>query len=358
MRDYLVNHRASQTVTIFHPLGEDDGGLHEVTVFEHGELKSQKRRVLPSRPPFTYPLDLVIPLRSPSTDCWFGFNCLAAFRGLAERGTGRAGKVVYWGIDYVEDRFGKGQMTRAYEWLDGLCCRRSDAWFDLSEAALLARRARHGAKLLAPSKVVPMGAWLGRVPTTGPDGHTARRLIYMGHLVPRQGVSLLVDVIAILKSGGDSVTADVVGRGPELAALKAQASALGVADRIEFHGFVEDHRDVERILASGSIALAPYTDDPSSFSTFADPGKLKAYLAAGLPILMTGVPPNAKDLESLGAATVLPPLPERFAAETRRLLERPAAWARCRSASLEVARQYDWETILSGVLTDLGFDCT
>ena len=38
----------------------------------------------------------------------------------------------------------------------------------------------------------------------------------------------------------------------------------------------------------------------------ADPGKLKVYLAAGLPILLTDVPPNAQELAAIGGAEIVP----------------------------------------------------
>jgi len=52
-----------------------------------------------------------------------------------------------------------------------------------------------------------------------------------------------------------------------------------------------------QLLSSASIGLATYLESEESFTQFADPGKLKNYLAAGLPIVMTRVPYNADSLE-------------------------------------------------------------
>ena len=355
MRDFLVAHGAGRVQTIFHPLVPEDGGVHEIAVWQRGELTRRSSHALPSRIPATYALDLLVPAWPAASDCWFGFNCLAAIRGLAARRAGRTEQVVYWGIDYVDNRFGDGLMTRAYEWMDGVCCRQATAWFDLSAAAMEARQRRHAGRPLARSAVVPMGAWLDRVPTTPSDGHLARRLVYMGHLVPRQGVTLVLEALAVLAPEDPAVSADIIGRGPELDGLKARAEALGISDRVRFHGFVADHRELERILASASVAFAPYVPDETSFTSFADPGKLKSYLAAGLPILMTAVPPNAADLAAAGAAEVLEHDARAFAGAARRLLESPADWATRRGAAREYARQFDWETILGEVLNDLGY---
>jgi glycosyltransferase involved in cell wall biosynthesis len=200
-----------------------------------------------------------------------------------------------------------------------------------------------------------MGAWLDRVPSTPPDGVERGRIVYLGHLVPRQGVTLLVEALVLLARRTE-VSADIIGRGPLEDELRRRVEREGLADRVRFHGFVADHREVERLLADASIALAPYATDPDSFSRFADPGKLKAYLAAGLPILLTEVPPNAHDLAERGGAELIEYSVEALAASVERLLASPDEWRRRRAAALAYARQYDWPAILEPALASIGFD--
>jgi glycosyltransferase involved in cell wall biosynthesis len=351
LREFLLERGARRVTTILHPLVREGDTRHVISVEEPGEPPTIRRFSLPVRPPFTYVFDPLVPLRSPQVDGWFGFNSLACARGLLARSRGRAGSVVYWCVDFVPQRFGRGMVTRAYDAFDRLCCRRADARFELSSAALEGREARHGipSDQLAPARVVPMGAWLDRVPTTPTDGHKRRRVVFLGHLVQRQGVALLMEALALLPD----VTADVIGRGPLENELRRDASQLG--DRVRFHGFVADHRDVERILAGASAAVAPYELDPESFSRFADPGKLKSYLAAGLPILLTDVPPNARELAERGGAELIPFSAEALAAGIERLLAAPDEWQRRRVAALSLAREFDWPVILGPALESVGF---
>ena len=351
LRDHLVQRGARRVTTVLHPLGADDDGLHEVAVFERGTAGSLRRVRLPSRPPLSYPLDLLVPARAPRADAWFGFNALACARGLVPR---RAGTVVYWCVDYVDDRFGTGHVTRAFNAVDGFCCRRADARFELSEEARAARSARHGGDRLAPAHVVPMGAWLERMPVTPERGHDARRVAFLGHLVERQGVSVLLAALAGLAERGANVTADVVGRGPLEQALRDEAAELGLGESVTFHGFVPRHEDVERILAAASVGVAPY--EAGSFTQYADPGKLKAYLAAGLPIVTTTVPPNARELEEAGAAVLVDGSPAGIADAIERLLDTPEEWRTRREAALAVARRYDWSVILDDALGRVGFE--
>ncbi|MBJ7600633.1 MAG: hypothetical protein DLM67_20545 [Candidatus Nephthysia bennettiae] len=357
LRDYLVRERAGSVTTIAHPLSGEDGGRHEIRRWEHGRFATSLKLRLPSRPPLTYPLDLLAPLLPPRVDAWMGFNALACGQGLAARAAGRAGVVAYWCVDYVDNRFGRNPLTWLFERADSFCCRHADARFEVSEAALEARTARHGgdSTRLAPASVVPIGAWLDRVPRTDQDSFRRQRAVYLGHLVPRQGVRVLLDAVALLRRRGVDVDAAVIGRGPLEAELRAQAANLEIEEAVTFHGFVKDHRDVERILAASTVAVAPYDTAAESFTRFADPGKLKAYLGAGLPILLTAVPPNARELAEAGGAEIVPFAAEAFAGSLQRLLGDEPEWRRRREAALEHARQYDWGRIFPPALASLGF---
>jgi glycosyltransferase involved in cell wall biosynthesis len=355
LRDFLVERGAALVTTIFHPLmtiGEPD---HEVKVWERGRLVHERVYHLPSRPPLTYPLDLLVPLWPPKVDLWVGYNALATWRGLEARRLGRAGQVVYWGVDFVRDRFGRNPVTGFYEWLDGHCCRRANARFELSEAARQARDRRHAERPLAPSYVVPMGAWMERIPITRPDGEQARKVVYLGSLIPTQGGLKLMEALGILAAEGVPFTAEVVGRGPLEEQMKQRAAALGMADLVKFHGFVADDGEVAAILASGSVGMATYDPGVESFTRWADPGKLKNYIGAGLPIVLTDVPPNARELESEGVAELVEYDAPAIARAIRRVLDSHTEFEARRAAALRYRTQYDWARILTTALANMGY---
>ena len=356
LRDYLVEKRARRVMTIFHPLGAEDEPVHKIDVYEAGQLVSSKSVPAPSKPPFTYPLDLFIPPWPAPADVWFGFNATACLRGLAAKKLGRAEKVVYWCVDYVDNRFGHGLLTRAYERIDGVCCRHADARFELSDAAAQARDDRHAGQRLAPTTIVPMGSWTQHTPKTSADAWQKRHVVYLGHLVPRQGVATLIDAIRLLNRDGSRVSADIIGRGPEEAALRGKVERDGLTEVVRFRGFIDDHRQVEAILAQGSLGVAPYLTGVGSFTQFADPGKLKAYLGAGLPIVLTPVPPNAKELEESGAAFIVESSAESVAHGIETVLSSAAEWQRRRAAALVLTQRYDWEVILRDALRTLGLN--
>jgi glycosyltransferase involved in cell wall biosynthesis len=235
-----------------------------------------------------------------------------------------------------------------------MCCTRADARIELSDAARTGRDRRHdlGADV-APTHVVPMGAWLDGIVTTPSDGFRRRRIVFLGHLVPRQGVELLLDALALLKDRGEGFSAEVIGGGPLEATLRERAGTLGLGDVVRFHGFVPDHRDVERLLAESSVATAPYRPGEGTFTEYADPGKLKAYLAAGLPIVLTDVPPNASELARTGGAEIVAYDAAAIADALSRSLSSAARWQERRQAALDQARRFDWPVLLADLLRKL-----
>jgi glycosyltransferase involved in cell wall biosynthesis len=357
LRDHLVA-AGADVVTILHPLVPEQTPEHVVRAYRSGREASRRSIGVPLRPPLSFAVDPLVPLRVPRVDAWFGFNPLACGRGLVDRRLGRSRRVYLWSVDFVPDRFGAGSLlTRLYDRLDRYCCEHADGRVELSAAAREGRNARHGlAGQAARARIAPMGAWLDRVPTTQPDAIAARRVAFLGHLVPRMGVDTLLDALAQLAAKGERIEADVIGTGPLAHDLRSRAAALGLGDAVRFHGFVPDHRDVERILAGCTVAVAPYAEETGSFTRFADPGKLKAYVAAGLPTLLTDVPPNAGELAREGGAELVDDDAGALAYALSRLLGSPEEWRERRAAALAYARRFDWAVVLPDVLRELGLE--
>jgi glycosyltransferase involved in cell wall biosynthesis len=353
LRDHLVG-RGARVVTVFHPLTSHEGTRHLITTYAGGARIEERTIHLPLRPPFSYAFDPFVPLASQPTNTWFGFNPLACARGLAARRRGRARSVVLWSVDFVPQRFGPGPLTRIYDRVDRFCCLHADARVELSEAARDARSLRHRLPpTAAPAHVVPMGSWLDRVPTTSPDAFKRRRIVFLGHLVEGKGVEILLEALALLTARGEAFTADIIGTGPLEASLRERAVALELGRPVRFHGFVADHRDVESLLSESSTAVAPYSPDDLTYTRYADPGKLKAYLAAGLPIVLTGVPPNADELTREAGAEIAEYDAAAIADAISRSFASGEQWEVRRRAALAYARRFDWNVLLPDILEKL-----
>ena len=82
---------------------------------------------------------------------------------------------------------------------------------------------------------MPVSAELFDATTSGPR---SRRLLFVGRLMPQKGIDLLLGALGQLPA---DVGLDVVGDGPDRAAMEALASSLGVGDRVRWHGAMKQH---------------------------------------------------------------------------------------------------------------------
>jgi glycosyltransferase involved in cell wall biosynthesis len=72
------------------------------------------------------------------------------------------------------------------------------------------------------------------VPADRPRSHTSLRVLYVGRLVQRKKVDVLIEAVA---AASMPLTLRIVGSGPEEAALRASVERHGLTSRIEFRGF-------------------------------------------------------------------------------------------------------------------------
>jgi glycosyltransferase involved in cell wall biosynthesis len=355
VRDYLLA-RGARLVTVFHPLGSEEQGRHELVRYDGTGRARRRVLTLPSRPPMTYPLDLVVPPTFPIVDGWIGFNNLASLRGLAARRRRRARRVVYWAVDFVPGRFRSGPLTSMFDRVDARCCGAVDARIEVSRAALEGRNRRLDLTGRAASATVcPNGIWLDRLATVRTDAWRDRRVVFIGHLVERMGAETIVESLRILRDRSINVSADIAGHGPLELQLRNHAASVGLGETIRFNGFIAEHERLERLVATASVALAPYSTRVGSYTQFTDPLKLKSYIGAGLPTLLTDAPPNAVELQHSAGAEIVADDPTAFADAIARLLDDPEEWQRRHAAALKYARRFDWTALLDRALGSAGF---
>jgi glycosyltransferase involved in cell wall biosynthesis len=93
-------------------------------------------------------------------------------------------------------------------------------------------------------------------PLAAPGAGRPLRVSFVGRLVPVKALPLLLKAIARLRGEGLPVTLDVVGDGPMAAPWRAEAAALGLADRICWHGAL-DAAGVARVVQASHVFCLP-----------------------------------------------------------------------------------------------------
>lgn len=174
--------------------------------------------------------------------------------------------------------------------------RRFDKMVSVSKAAAAFAKATFGMS----TEILPNVIDYQRFKTTTPlpqydDG--VKTILFLGRLVPRKGCQLLLEAVAQLNGRKDLPAFRVVicGRGPLEGRLKRFTAEKGLADIVEFKGFISEE-DKPRYYASSDIAVFP-SSGGESFGIV-----LIEAMAAGRTVVLAGDNP--------GYASVMAPKPE------------------------------------------------
>lgn len=131
-----------------------------------------------------------------------------------------------------------------------------------------------------------------------PADAQGRCLAYVGRLIPLKRVHLLVESLKLLPD----FRLRVIGDGPERPRLAALASELGLSDRVDFRGHL-DNRDLEAGLEGASLLVLPTGENPLQAEQF---GKAALEgVSCGLPVLASRTGNLAVLAESVSTLTAL-----------------------------------------------------
>ena len=188
--------------------------------------------------------------------------------------------------------------------------------------AAAARLRREG----VPSRkisVVPNGLDLEACAPRQPVS-VVRRVATVANLRREKGHDVLLQAAALVVRQFPDARFDIVGAGSELAALRAQAEALGLGDAVSFLGHCED---VPARLAAADLFVLPSRSE-------AFPNAVLEAMAIGLPTIASSVGGLLEVIEHGRTGVLVPPGdPVALAREINRLMADPAGAAQLGAAA-------------------------
>jgi glycosyltransferase involved in cell wall biosynthesis len=278
---------------------------------------------------------------------YVGMDGLCVLWGNLLRALGRVRRTVYWAIDFVpSNRFASRLKNRIYAAVNRSGYRRADEVWDLSPRMAEARRLFGG---IGPDDyrrniVVPYGIWPERIPRFTHAECEQNTLVFMGHLLEKQGVQLVISAMPRILERLPDFRFKIIGDGNYRHRLEQLARDTGVAERCTFLGKIQRIEDLEREIARSAVAIAPYIRALDTWTLYADPGKVKTYLACGVPVVLTDVPWNAADIEREGCGKVIAEDASAIADAVVMLME-PTRNQFMRERALHFAKGFEWPSI-------------
>jgi glycosyltransferase involved in cell wall biosynthesis len=283
-------------------------------------------------------------------DICVGADPLNAFAGILLKKIKKVNKVILYTIDYVPKRFNNILLNTLYCWLDSYCVKHSDQIWNLSQR-MTEEREKKGVPNNGNQIVVPIGVHFSRINRLSVENINRRHIVYMGHLRRKQGLELIFEALPKTIEKVPDVKLIIVGTGQFEKKLKRMCKTLEIEEYIEFKGYIEDHRDVEKILSKCAVGLAVYEPDPDSFTWYTDPSKPKQYLACGLPVIITRVPWIAEEIERMTMGIVINYHKGELTDAIVRLLTDDIYFETCRKNAIKFASELEWDTIFDSVFS-------
>jgi glycosyltransferase involved in cell wall biosynthesis len=162
--------------------------------------------------------------------------------------------------------------------------------------------------------------------------------LYQGHIKAGRGIPLMLEAMQYT----DQLRLWLIGAGLQYEAMQAYVAELGVAERVQFWGWVP-FEDLPHYTQQAGLGLS--LEDPQAANTrYSAPNKLYDYLQAGLPVL-------GADLEEFRAA-IMPyeageilaaRTPEVLARQMERILLTPELHQRYARGAVNAAQYLCWE---------------
>jgi glycosyltransferase involved in cell wall biosynthesis len=173
---------------------------------------------------------------------------------------------------------------------------------------------------------------------TKPD---ATDLVFLGELRRLKGIDILIDAIALLQRKGTTLTATLVGDGPDRDALHAQVERLGLAASIRF---------IPAMPARQALTLGRIMVVPSRAESL--PYVVLETAACGMPMITTSVGGIPEIYGPLSDTLVPPQDAGALAQAIARAIDNPELPSDiARRLRERVAASFSVDTMVDGVLT-------
>lgn len=291
----------------------------------------------------------------PHIDIYTGLGAINAVCGCILRKIKKVDSVIFYTIDYVPKRFKNDFLNNFYHFLDKYALNHSSRIWNVSSRIADAREAEKGLKSenYLKQEVVPIGVWTNEISRNDFIDINKNELIFVGHLLEKQGIQMVLQILPEILNIIPDLKFRIIGSGEYEQKLKDLAKSLKIEKCVIFEGPIYNQKDVGRRLSKASIAIAVYDRKIDNCTFYADPTKLKIYLNAGLPIILTNVSHNAEEIARKKCGILVNYSKESIKNAVKKLLTEEDLLRKYRLNAINYAKKYDCNIIYDKVFFDL-----
>ncbi|QQS61164.1 MAG: glycosyltransferase [Candidatus Moraniibacteriota bacterium] len=357
--NFLNREKFENVLHIRHSFSDAKDRCSYYTWYKKGQIHKEQRTKDYKNvfEPFLYAKEIFFTLKwiafsSVKWDVYIGMDGLCVLFGNILRFFGKIQKTIFWAIDFVpESRFQEGIKNKIYHRINIWGYKNSDEMWDLSPRMVEAREKFLGIKKddYRKHKVIPYGMWTQEIRTYSFDECEKNTLVFMGHLLEKQGAQLVIMAISEIIKTIPDFRFKIIGDGKYKNELISLAKEKKVSKYCNFMGKIDDIRKLEDEVAKSAIAIAPYIKKLDTWTYYADPGKVKTYIACGVPLLFTDVSWNAREIQEKGCGYVISEDIQEITDKVVEFLKKDIN-QQCREKCHEYAKSFDYENIFNNLL--------
>lgn len=283
-----------------------------------------------------------------SFDYFIGLESINAIAGIFLRKIGKVEKVVYYVFEYSPNRYNQKWFNRLYLWLDQFCVKNADFVWDVSSEYKKVR-IQIGLDPQSTSYIihVPIGLYADQISTSLESEIIPQSLVFMGSLGPENGPDIAVEAFKILEEKFPQSKLHIIGAGKGIDELKKLVNTLNLNEKVVFHGYIIKRKELTETLSKFQIALAPYKYSPGAPRLYGYAIKIQLYLAAGVPVVTSMVPPLGKKAAEEGAALQVDDNPRDFAGAITKILSNRKIYNDLRKNANQFNRDLIWENVFN-----------
>ena len=355
LRDYLFEHGIQTLLFIGHPNKTVSENVVRSSYFElyrYGKrVKTYVSPVLRFPELLGYAKDLLLTVFWTCTnmhgrvDYFIGLGNLNAFGGLILRIIWKVKRVYYYVIDYIPNRYRNKIASSLYLRIDNICARHSDTTWNYAKRMLVERK-KQWKETYDNQLIVPNGIHI-RTDVIRPFSAVKKTtIVYLGTLREMQGIQKVIQALPIIRQSIQNIHLNIIGKGVYVQALRRLTDDLHMQDYVTFVGYVEDPLLADKHMATAALGVATY-NPKTSFSVYAEPGKVKRYLSCGVPVIMTDVTPLGKDIERNKCGMICKYDADDIARKITEFLKDSEKMKNYRLNAIRYATRYEWERIFT-----------
>lgn len=266
---------------ILHPL--DDSLSYSALVKKDKEIAKKKRIALG---PMKYFISFFLTLKwlkklPKKIDLAIGMNCFDTLALLTAKKLKfkNIDRVVFFNTDFSRRRFTSPFLNNLYVAIDKFTAKSAD-FLCCNTKRTIKARAKEG---IGKEKIIytPNGVFLADIGRVNNNKSFLPQLIYVGSLNRDHG---LQDVFPVLTK--TSLKLFIIGSGSDEKYFKQLVQKQKLANQVFFLGFMSHKQILEYLKRFSGFGLAPYSQK-SDWTYYADPVKIKEYLACLVPPITT-----------------------------------------------------------------------